>query len=182
MRNTDPHQKYSSSRPPINGPMAPPAEKLAIQTPIALLRSSGCGNRLLTIDSVEGASVAAASPINARAAIIIGAELAKAAISDAAPNANAPHRSSRRRPIRSPKTPMGISAAARMNPYMSTIHNSWAGLGSRSVASSGTARFSTVRSIEYNRQAERGSPSPAIRAARPGANRRALPSSPPWRA
>ena len=37
-RNTEPHQKYSSSRPPTSGPTAAPAEKLAIQTPIASVR------------------------------------------------------------------------------------------------------------------------------------------------
>jgi hypothetical protein len=37
-RNTDPHQKYSSITPPSTGPMALPAEKLPIQTPMAAVR------------------------------------------------------------------------------------------------------------------------------------------------
>jgi hypothetical protein len=34
-KNTEPHQKRSSSTPPNTGPIAPPAEKLVIQIPIA---------------------------------------------------------------------------------------------------------------------------------------------------
>ncbi len=40
-RNTEPHQKCSRSRPPIKGPSAPPAEKLAIHTPTANVRWRG---------------------------------------------------------------------------------------------------------------------------------------------
>jgi hypothetical protein len=68
-RNTEPHQNHSSSRPPISGPAAPPAEKLEIHAPTAIRRWSGSGNMLRISDSVDGASVAPASPSRARAAI-----------------------------------------------------------------------------------------------------------------
>jgi hypothetical protein len=46
-RNADqehrPHQKVSSTRPPTSGPIAPPTEKLVIQTPIAVVRWRGPG-------------------------------------------------------------------------------------------------------------------------------------------
>jgi hypothetical protein len=43
-RNTEPHQKNSSMRPPRTGPIALPAEKAPIQTPIATERSPGSWN------------------------------------------------------------------------------------------------------------------------------------------
>ena len=100
----------------MTGPSAPPEEKLAIQMPMAFCRSWECGKRVVIIDRVEGARVAAASPMKARAAIIMGALSDRAAISEAVPKAKAPHSRSRRRPIRSPNTPIGISAAARTKP------------------------------------------------------------------
>ena len=59
---TEPHQKNCRSIPPISGPIAPPAEKLAIHTPIAKVRCLGSRNMERSSDKVEGASVAAASP------------------------------------------------------------------------------------------------------------------------
>jgi hypothetical protein len=67
-------------------------------------------------DSVDGASVAPATPRRARATISISALVEKAANSEAAPKAAAPIRSSRRRPIRSPRVPIVISDPASMNP------------------------------------------------------------------
>jgi hypothetical protein len=49
--------------------MAPPAEKLAIQMPMATVRSCGSRNMLRISESVDGASVAPATPSKARAAI-----------------------------------------------------------------------------------------------------------------
>src|SRR5688572_4892029 len=69
IRNTDPHQNQLSSKPPISGPIAPPAEKLDIHMPIAKVRSFGSRNMLEINESVEGASVAADRPSNARATI-----------------------------------------------------------------------------------------------------------------
>ena len=69
IRKTEPHQKNCSSTPPISGPIAPPAEKLAIHTPTAKVRCFGSRNMERSSDRVEGASVAAASPRSARAAM-----------------------------------------------------------------------------------------------------------------
>ncbi len=67
-------------------------------------------------DRVEGATVAPASPSRARAAISIAALVDQAASSEVTPNAAAPIRSSRRRPMRSPRVPMVTSDPAAMNP------------------------------------------------------------------
>jgi hypothetical protein len=67
-------------------------------------------------DSVDGASVAPASPITARLAMSISALVENAASTEAMPNAAAPIRSSLRRPIRSPSVPIVMSDPATMNP------------------------------------------------------------------
>jgi hypothetical protein len=96
--------------------MAAPAEKLAIQTPIATVRSFGSRNMLRISESVDGASVAAAIPSSARATISISALVEKAAKTEAAPNAAAPISSSLRRPIRSPSVPIVIRLPATRKP------------------------------------------------------------------
>ena len=115
-RNTDPHQKRSSSTPPARGPIAAPAEKLAIHTPIASVRCLGSWNMARSSDKVEGARVAPATPSRARAAISIPGLVENAASSEATPNAAAPSSSSRRRPMRSPRVPMVISSPASRKP------------------------------------------------------------------
>ena len=67
-------------------------------------------------DSVDGASVAPATPRSARAAISISALLENAATTDAAPNAAAPISRSLRRPIRSPSVPIVMSEPATRKP------------------------------------------------------------------
>ena len=67
-------------------------------------------------DSVDGASVALAIPSSARAAISIHVDVENAASTDAKPNAAAPIRSKRRRPIRSPRVPIVISDPAIRKP------------------------------------------------------------------
>jgi hypothetical protein len=111
-------------------------------------------------DRVEGARVAPATPSTARAAISIPGLAEKAASTEATPNAAAPASRSRRRPIRSPRAPMVISDPASVNPYMSTIHSSWALLGRRSALRRGTARLSTVRSIAYSRHGRASTANP----------------------
>ncbi len=96
--------------------MAPPAEKLAIQTPIANVRSRGSRNMFRISDSVDGASVAAAIPSSARAAISIPALVENAASTEAAPNADAPMSKSLRRPILSPSVPMVMREPASRKP------------------------------------------------------------------
>ena len=87
-----------------------------IQTPIAKVRWPASRNMLRISDSVEGASVAPATPSSARVAISIAALADQAASTDVTPNAAAPISSSRRRPIRSPRVPIVISEPATMNP------------------------------------------------------------------
>ena len=115
-RNTEPHQKCSSATPPSTGPIALPAEKLPIQTPIATERCLGSWNMWKISDSVDGASVAPAMPSSARLTISISALVENAASSETTPKAAAPTNSSRRRPIRSPSVPMVISEPATKNP------------------------------------------------------------------
>ena len=67
-------------------------------------------------DSVDGASVAPATPSSARVAISISALVENAASTEATPNAAAPISSSRRRPMRSPSVPIVISDRRRRNP------------------------------------------------------------------
>lgn len=67
-------------------------------------------------DSVDGATVAPATPRIARDAMSIAALFEKAASTDAAPNAAAPISRRRRRPIRSPSVPIVISDPATRNP------------------------------------------------------------------
>jgi hypothetical protein len=116
IRNTEPHQNRSRRKPPTRGPIAAPAEKLAIHTPIATVRCLESRNMLRIRDSVDGARVAAAIPISAREAISISVLVDKAAATDMTPNAAAPISSSRRRPIRSPRVPIGIRNPASRNP------------------------------------------------------------------
>ena len=61
-RKTEPHQKCSSRMPPSTGPIALPAEKAEIQTPMATARCFGSWNMLKMSDRVDGASVAPAMP------------------------------------------------------------------------------------------------------------------------
>ena len=98
------------------GPIAMPPMKQASQTPIANARCFGSSNMLLISAKVEGATVAPAIPIRARAAISISGLTENAASSEATPNSAPPISSSRRRPIRSPSEPMVISSPAIMKP------------------------------------------------------------------
>ena len=113
-RNTEPHQKRSSRIPPSTGPIAPPAEKLVIQIPMAVDRCPGSVNMLKISDSVDGARVAPAMG-SARLAIRDSALVDSAASTDTTPKAVAPSSSSRRR-IRSPRVPMVTRNPATMNP------------------------------------------------------------------
>ena len=87
-----------------------------IHTPIANLRWLGSQNMLRISDSVDGASVAPATPRTARAAISSSAFGAYAAITEATPNAVAPIINRRRLPIRSPRVPMVMRNPASRNP------------------------------------------------------------------
>ena len=66
-RKTDPHQKDCNITPPTSGPTAPPRGRLVDQTAMATVRCRSSRNMLLISDSVDGISVAPASPSAARA-------------------------------------------------------------------------------------------------------------------
>ena len=65
----EPHQKWSSRNPPTTGPSATPRPAVAAHMPIAVARSRGSANTLISSDSVAGMMNAAPAPITARAAI-----------------------------------------------------------------------------------------------------------------
>ena len=115
-RNTAPHQKCSSTKPPASGPTALPAENAETQMAMARERCAGSSNMLNSSDSVEGASVAPATPSSARLRMSISALVLNAHSRLATPNAAAPMSSSRRRPMRSPRVPMVMSKPATMKP------------------------------------------------------------------
>jgi len=94
IKKTEPHQKCSSSRPPTTGPSAAPAEYAEAQMPTARLRSRGWGNRRRINASVDGASVAPATPRSARAPISSSAVGAYAVATDTAAKAVAPQSNS----------------------------------------------------------------------------------------
>jgi hypothetical protein len=106
IRKIAPHQKRSSSSPPTTGPTANPLVNAAVQTPIAALRCAPSANMPRSSASVDGASVAPPTPSSALASTSSSAFGAYAASTEAAPNAAAPVRSSRRRPMRSPSAPI----------------------------------------------------------------------------
>ncbi len=159
-RNTDPHQKCSSSAPPTSGPTAAPDMKHTIHTLMATARCRGSRNMLPISAIVEGVIVAPATPSSARAAISIPGPVEYAASTEAAPNAAAPISSRRRRPMRSPRVPIVMSSPASMNPYTSMIHSCWVALAPRSSLSRGSASSSTNTSIETSRAASASTPSP----------------------
>ncbi|MCY1236413.1 hypothetical protein D9M72_490660 [compost metagenome] len=69
MRKTEPHQKYSSRKPPSTGPMAAPPEAIAAQTPIASARSRSSVKVSRMIESVAGIIRAAPRARNTRPAM-----------------------------------------------------------------------------------------------------------------
>lgn len=112
MRNTEPHQKCSSSHPPTSGPSAAPPVAPADQIAIARVRWRASRNMPRMSDRVEGMRVAPATPSRARAAISTSGEGEKAAIAEATPKPREPVRSSRLRPIRSATLPIVTSSPA----------------------------------------------------------------------
>ena len=65
----DPHQKWSSRKPPSTGPSATPRPAVAAQMPMAVARSRVSVKTLIRSDSVAGMMKAAPAPMIARAAI-----------------------------------------------------------------------------------------------------------------
>jgi hypothetical protein len=112
MRKTEPHQKCSSSTPPIRGPAAAPAVAIAPQTAMAVVRWRAWVNVVRMIDSVDGMRVAPATPSSAREAISVSAVGENAASAEAMPKPTAPISSRRLRPLRSPRLPIVTSRPA----------------------------------------------------------------------
>ena len=110
-KNTEPHQKCSSSQPPVIGPAATAMPLTALQMPIALARSLGSRNTLVMIARVAGKISAAPMPMSARPAMRPSGESVAPAKADVAPNATRPTISARLRPNLSPRPP-----AARRRP------------------------------------------------------------------
>lgn len=101
-RNAACQLKCSSSSPPRIGPSAPPRAAIADQTPSAVARSLGLGNRVRIIDRVEGMIMAPPTPSIARTAITSPGESAQSTAVEARPNSEKPVSSIFLRPQRSP--------------------------------------------------------------------------------
>ena len=112
-KNTEPHQKWLSRKPPAMGPRAAPALNPAVQIAMARLRWRSSWNTVRNRDSVVGKSMEPNTAIPTRAANSHSALGAKAAPRETRPKPEEPMMSIFRRPIRSPRLPMGISRAAR---------------------------------------------------------------------
>ncbi len=115
-RNTEPHEKCSSSQPPEIGPSATPTPAIAVQIPIAAARSRGSVNTLTTSASVAGKMSAAPTPMKPRAAISWPVLEANAAAAENAPKIASPASSAPLRPNRSPSPP-----AARSRPANTSV-------------------------------------------------------------
>ncbi len=85
MRKTDPHQKFSTRKPPRTGPTAAPTAATALHTPMATARSRRSGKTCRRIDSVAGMIMAPPMPSRARATMRICGLGASAAAAEARP-------------------------------------------------------------------------------------------------
>ncbi len=89
--NTEPHQKCSSSTPPVMGPRPTPSADTPAHTPIARPRSAGSVKTFVMIDSVDGMMNAPPTPMSARVPMSIVADVAKADNADPVPNTARPN-------------------------------------------------------------------------------------------
>ena len=94
----DPHQKWSSRKPPTTGPSATPSPAVAAQTPMAIVRSRVSVKTLIRSERVAGMMNAAPAPITALATMSPSTPLAYAAHAEAPPKTASPPSSVRRRP------------------------------------------------------------------------------------
>ena len=67
--NTEPHQKWSSRKPPVTGPSATAMPATPDHSPMASARSRASVNTLVRIERVAGMISAAPMPMTARAAM-----------------------------------------------------------------------------------------------------------------
>ena len=143
MRNTDPHQKCSRRKPDATGPTAAPLPEMPAQIAIAFARSRA-GKTLVRIESVDGMTNAAPTPMIARAAISIADESASAPSSDPAPKISRPACSAPLRPNRSPRAAAVNNSPAKTRPYASTIHWIAVFVAPRPPADSGSWRVGSA--------------------------------------
>ena len=113
IRKTEPHQKCSSSQPPVTGPMATPRPETPAQMPMALARSAGSVKTLVRMDSVAGMISAPPMPMKARAPMSAPADPLNAAAADPMPKMARPAVRARRRPNLSPRAPAVRSRLAK---------------------------------------------------------------------
>ena len=85
-RKIEPHEKCSSSQPPVIGPAATPTPTMAAHSPMALARFTGSVKMLVISPRVVGKMTAAPTPIAARAAIRPSAVFTWAATADVIAN------------------------------------------------------------------------------------------------
>ena len=112
MRNTEPHQKCWSSRPPAMGPTATPTPATPAHIPMAFSLSWGSTKTLVRIESVAGMTSAPPTPMSARVTTRISGDQAKAEKADPAQKTPSPTSMTHLRPKRSPRLPAVSSSPA----------------------------------------------------------------------
>ena len=111
-----------SSQPPTIGPSAIAAPVIAPHRPIARARSPRSVNTLVSSDRVEGNTIAAPTPITARAAISWPGLSISPPARLARPNTDRPARSIPLRPNRSERLPTASTDPANSRLNASTTH------------------------------------------------------------
>ena len=111
-RNTEPHQKDSSSVPPRIGPRADPTTDRLPQIAIAKFRSRSTVKYVRISARVAGIIAAAPTASTARAPISTSGDGANAASRDANPKITRPTTNIRVWPMRSPRVPLPSSRPA----------------------------------------------------------------------
>jgi hypothetical protein len=112
---TLPHQKCSSSQPPLIGPRATPSPVMAPHNPMARARSPRSVYRLEMIDKVAGKITAAPTPITARTAISAPGLSTSPPTVVAHPNTASPVSRAPLRPYRSLRLPAASTKAAKVS-------------------------------------------------------------------
>ena len=121
-QNTPRQPTESTRAPPMTGPVATEMPNVDPQKPIALARSFGSVNVLVTIDIATGLSIdppTACTARNATRAPRLGATLQA---SEPRVNTASPIWNTLRRPTRSATDPDSISSEAITSRYESTVH------------------------------------------------------------
>src|SRR4051795_7032184 len=136
--------KASSSHPPTIGPSAIAAPVLAPHRPIASARSRRSVNTCVSSDSVAGKTIAAPTPMTARAAISWPGLLVNPPARLARPKTARPTSSMPLRPNLSERLPKASTDAANSRLNASTTHCSWALEASSSRTRVGSATLTIV--------------------------------------